>query len=189
MASKTGKVVILDANTLYPASLRSFLLYLADNEIFQPKWTNLINEEWQRHLSGKLPDMTSSKLQKITAIMNKAFPDALVTDFESIITSLELPDGDDRHVLAAAIKADADYIVTQNIKDFPSEILAAYNLEVITPDEWIIRLLDQDSKAVLRSFHEQVNSLKSPPKTAQEVLNSLEKCGLIETVSMLKFLL
>src|SRR5688572_25410125 len=138
MATKTGKVVILDANTLHPASLRSFLLYIADDEIFQPKWTNQINEEWKRHLPEKFPDLTIEKLQRITNAMNNDFPDALVTDFESIIDSLTLPDPDDRHVLAAAIKAGADYIVTHNVKDFPQVALAAYNLEAITPDEWIM---------------------------------------------------
>lgn len=189
MATKTGKVAILDANALYPASLRSFLLYLAHNEIFQPKWTNQINEEWQRHLPKKFLDMTAAKLQRITDTMNNAFPDALVTDFEDIIDSLALPDANDRHVLAAAIKADADYIITHNTKDFPLSVLAAYNLEAITPDEWIMRLLDQASEAVLKSFHEQINSLRKPPKTPEEILDSLEKCGLKGAAPILRSLL
>jgi hypothetical protein len=189
MGTKTGKIIILDANTLYLASLRSFLLYMADNDFFQPKWTDLINKEWQRHLFEKFPDMVAVKLQRITDAMNNAFPDALVTGFESIIDSLALPDTNDRHVLAAAIKAGADYIVTQNTKDFPPVALAKYDLEAITPDEWIIRLLDLDSGAVLQSFHKQVNSLRKPPKATEEVLASLERCGLKKAVPVLRSLL
>jgi hypothetical protein len=189
MAIKTGKVVILDANVLYPASLRSFLLYLAYNKIFQPKWTSQINDEWQRSLSCKLPDLTVEKLQRTTDAMNKAFPDALVTDFESIIDSLALPDTRDRHVLAAAIKAGGDYIITHNTKDFPQNVLAVYNLEAITPDKWVMRLLDQDSEGVIESFHMQVRSLRNPPKTIEEVLESFAKCGMKQTSAKLRSLL
>jgi len=188
MATKTGKIVILDANVLYPASLRSFLLYLADNEMFQPKWTSQINEEWHRNLSNKLPDMIAEKLQQITDVMNKSFPDALVANFEGLIDTLTLPDVHDRHILAAAIKANADYIITHNTKDFPQEVLAIHNLEAITPDEWVMRLLDQDPKRVLESFHKQVKSLKNPPKTADEVLAGFEKCGMKQTPKMLRSL-
>jgi hypothetical protein len=189
MAIKTGKVVILDANVLYPASLRSFLLYLAYNEIFQPKWTTQINDEWQRNLASKLPDLTVEKLQGITDTMNRAFPDALVTDFESIINSLTLPDARDRHVLAAAIKADGDYIITHNTKDFPQNVLAFYNLEAITPDKWVMRLLDQDFEGVIESLHMQVESLTNPPKTIEEVVSSFAKCGMKQTSAKLRSLL
>ena len=53
--------------------------------------------------------------------MDRHFPDALVVGFEPLIDGLTLPDADDRHVLAAAIRGQADVIITQNLKDFPRE--------------------------------------------------------------------
>jgi hypothetical protein len=51
--------------------------------------------------------------------MDAALPGAMVEHFEHRIPGLTLPDADDRHVLAAAIEAGADVIVTFNTRDFP----------------------------------------------------------------------
>jgi len=44
---------------------------------------------------------------------NLAFPDALVQDYDGLLEGLTLPDPKDRHVLAAAIKTNADVVVTK----------------------------------------------------------------------------
>ncbi len=75
--------------------------------------------------------------------MNDAVRDCLVTGYEDLIASLSLPDPDDRHVLAAAIRADADVIVTYNLKDFPAETLAPFDIEAQHPDDFLVSLLDQ----------------------------------------------
>jgi predicted nucleic acid-binding protein len=48
--------------------------------------------------------------------MNAAVRDCLVTGYEPLIGAVELPDPDDRHVLAAAIRARAQVIVTETSK-------------------------------------------------------------------------
>jgi len=82
---------VLDANVIYPAPIRDLLLNLADLEIFAPKWSEIIHEEWTRNLLVKRPDLSKSKLMRTVGIMNSAFPDAEVHGFEELIETLELP--------------------------------------------------------------------------------------------------
>ena len=92
-------VVLLDANVLFPFTLRDFLVTLATTELYQAKWTDQIHDEWTRNLLKDRPDLVDS-LPKTRALMNKAVPDCLVTGYEDLIESLELPDPNDRHVVA-----------------------------------------------------------------------------------------
>ena len=114
-------IVVLDANVIYPAPIRDLLLNLAALEIFSPKWSEIIQEEWIRNLLENRPDLSKKKLSRTVHLMNEAFPDAEVHDFEELIDQLELPDLNDRHLLAAAIHCKADAIITFNGKDFPEE--------------------------------------------------------------------
>ncbi|GAC1604294.1 MAG: hypothetical protein NVS3B25_33440 [Hymenobacter sp.] len=112
-------VAVLDACVLYPAPIRDLLLHLATLGLYTPKWTEIIHDEWTRNLLKNRQDLTAEQLQKTKAAMCGAFPDADVLHFEALIEALELPDLDDRHLLAAAIRCQADIIVTSNLKDFP----------------------------------------------------------------------
>ncbi len=112
---------VLDACVLYPAPIRDILLNLAEQDLFSPKWSETIQEEWLRNLILNRPDLTRKKLERTVKAMNGAFPKAMVKSFNSLISSLELPDPDDRHVLAAAIKSEANLIITFNLKDFPQK--------------------------------------------------------------------
>ncbi|MEV5749880.1 PIN domain-containing protein [Actinoallomurus sp. NPDC052308] len=82
------------------------------------KWTDQILDEVFSNLGARRPGI-AEKLPRVRELMNRAVPDALVTDCEPLIEGLKLPDPHDRHVLAAAIKAGAQIIVTANVKDFP----------------------------------------------------------------------
>lgn len=103
-----------------------------------------------------------------------------------MIESLSLPDPDDRHVLAAAIRADADVIVTFNLKDFPASVLAGYNIEAQHPDDFLLSLFDADPGPVCISVKRQREGLLNPPKTTEDLLATLESQGLLQTVSRLR---
>jgi len=169
---------ILDANVIYPAPVRDLLLNLADQEIFSPKWSEIIHEEWIRNLLINRTDLSKSKLLRTVKIMNSVFPDAEVHGFEDLIDNLELPDLDDRHVLAAAIHCNADAIITFNQKDFPKKYVREYNIEVYNPDKFLNLLHKLSPEIVRQAFDNQLESLQHPAKTKQELIDTLVKCNL-----------
>jgi hypothetical protein len=113
-------------------------------------------------------------------------PDSLVTGFEKHIPTLNLPDPEDRHVLAAAIECHADAIVTFNLKDFPEALLAPYQIRVIHPDVFVCKCLLDYPLQVITAIHKQQQSLKSPPCSMTKFLEVLFQAGLPETSTYLK---
>ncbi len=114
---------LLDANVLYPAPMRDVLMQLAVTDLFKAKWSEDIHREWIDALMRKEPHPDRAALERTRDLINHATRDCLMTGYEALIPSLELPDPGDRHVLAAAIVGRCDVIVTQNLRDFPDEAL------------------------------------------------------------------
>lgn len=182
----TPLTAILDACVLYPAPLRDFLLHLACSGIFQARWSEQIHDEWIRNLLKNRPDLTEGQLLRTRELMNKAVPDCLVTGHLEIAKSLVLPDADDTHVLAAAICSQAQAIVTFNGKDFPCDALAPYGIVAQHPDDFVRHLIALDLSAVCGAFKRQRASLKSPPQSAEQLLDTLERQGLATSVADLR---
>jgi predicted nucleic acid-binding protein len=178
----------LDANVLYPADLRSFLMYLAVPGIFRARWSADVHEEWMSNLLENRPDLSRTKLERTRELMDRHAPGALVAGYEHLIPALNLPDPDDRHVLAAAIRGNADVIVTSNIRDFPAEILEEYDIEAQTPDEFVLHLIGLYPDEVRNAAEEHRCSLRNPSKTLDEYLNTLERQGLVESCRALRAL-
>ncbi|MEZ9426255.1 PIN domain-containing protein [Vibrio lentus] len=160
MASYT---VILDACVMYPAPLRSYLMYLANTGLFRARWTEQIHDEWTRNLLKNRPELNAEQLQRTRQLMNANVPDCLIEGYESLIDGLTLPDVDDRHVVAAAIKGQAESIITFNLKDFPSCELEPLGLTAIHPDEFLCDMFELDSSACVKAAQQQRASLKRPP--------------------------
>jgi predicted nucleic acid-binding protein len=113
-------VVVYDASVLYPSTLRDLLIRVAQSGLVQAKWTDGILDEMFAALHRHRPDLDQHKLDRTRALMATAVRDWKISGHEPLIDSLKLPDPDDRHVLAAAIKARAQVIVTSNLRDFPA---------------------------------------------------------------------
>jgi predicted nucleic acid-binding protein len=175
-----------DANVLYPSELRNLLMHLALTGLFRAKWSAAVHEEWMSSLLKKRPDLTREKLERTRMLMDRHAADALVTGYEDLIPGLQLPDPEDRHVVAAAIRGRADVIVTMNLKDFPADIIAPFGIDAQHPDEFILHLLDLAPGPVLAAAQAHRQSLKNPPKTVAEYLGTLERQGLTQTVSVLR---
>lgn len=177
---------LLDANVLYPAPVRDLLLHLANVDLYKPRWTDKIQEEWMRNLLKNRKDITSDKLLQTKFAMNMAFPDANVQHYETLMTGLALPDENDRHILAAAIKCNADVIVTFNIRDFPLPSIKKFEIEVQHPDTFVMNIIDLDEPTALDAFKNQVANLKNPPKSNIEVLSLLTRIGLPKSAARFK---
>lgn len=178
--------VIFDACVLYPFFLRDMLMRLALTNLFRAKWTDQIHEEWIRNLLKDRPEIPKERLIKTRQKMDTHVLDALVENYEVLIDSLQLPDPDDRHVLAAAIKSNADLIVTCNLKDFPPEFLKPYEIEALHPDEFISDLFDLDSFACTQAIKAQLAAYKNPKLGIDEYLVHCRKQGLAKTANRLE---
>jgi hypothetical protein len=152
---------------------------------FRARWSAHIHEEWKRNLLMNRPDLTREQLDRTSALMDGAIPDCLVTGHESLVPNLTLPDQDDRHVLAAAIRCNAAVIVTFNERDFPSDALKPYGIEAQHPDVFIDNLFDLDPAAVITAAQRQRQHLKSPPMSVDQLLETLLRQGLVQTTKAL----
>jgi len=178
--------VIYDACVMYPAPLRSLLMYLALSGRFRARWSETIHQEWMRNLQADRPDLPPGAAVRVRELMDRHVPGALVTGFESLIPGITLPDPNDRHVVAAAIQTRAEAIVTFNLKDFPDQDLLPFGVRAIHPDDFITDLMELHIGAVLEAVRRHRASLKKPPFSAHEYLDCLLKQRLPETVSRLR---
>jgi len=179
-------IVFYDANVLYPAELRNFLMHLALVGVFRAKWSADVHEEWIGSLLEDRPDLTRAQLERTRQLMDKAAPDALITGYGHLIPSLVLPDERDRHVLAAAIHGEASILVTCNLADFPAHTLRQFDIEARHPDEFVLSLCDLSPALVTEAAENHRTSLKNPAKTVEEYLNSLASQGLPKTAKVLR---
>jgi predicted nucleic acid-binding protein len=179
-------VVVLDACVLYPAALRDLLMRLAVHGLIQAKWTEEIHQEWMTAVLRERPDLTRERLQRTRELMDAHASDCLVTGHERHIEQLALPDEKDRHVLAAAIESEADAVVTWNVSDFPKAATDVQGIEVWTPDELLVCLIGKDREAVLNVMREHRASLKNPPKTEEEYLETLVQQKLAKAIQILR---
>ncbi len=181
----TRLTALLDANILYPAPTRDIFLQLAVDDVFRAKWTRDIHREWIAALLRNEPHRERAALERTRDFMNQATRDCLVTGYETLISSLELPDPQDRHVLAAAIVGRCDVIVTFNLRDFPETAVTPFEIEVQHPDAFLSSHLD----LMPESFRDAVRKIRArlvaPSLSVQDYLAILAGQGLVATAAEL----
>lgn len=163
-------------------------MYLAQTGIYRARWTDQIHDEWIRNLLAKRPDIPYEKLSKVRELMDRSVPGALVTGYEALVKAIELPDPDDRHVVAAAIQTRAEAIITFNLKDFPAACLDRYSIQAVHPDQFIADQFDMDAANVIKAARNHRSSLKKPPFTPEAYLDCLMRQELPQTVNRLSSL-
>lgn len=186
MAGYYRYTAVLDACVLYPAPLRDLLLSLAAEGVFGARWTLEIQDEWIRNLSANRTDLKPEALARTVELMNDAIEDCLIENYEFMIGSLNLPDPNDRHVLAAAIVGHADAIVTFNLKDFPDAVANLHGIEILHPDDFVVAQYDLDPIRFLRIIKANRDRLKNPPKSAEDFIETYELQGLAQTCKLLR---
>jgi predicted nucleic acid-binding protein len=180
---------VLDSCVLFPASLRDFLIELATTPLYMARWSEEIHREWIENLLEQHSDLKREQLEYTKGLMNKAVRGSVVTGYEGLVDGLVLPDPDDRHVLAVAIHAQAEVIVTLNLRHFPKARLEPHGVRAVHPDAFVLGLLAQDSQVVLQCLQACQKRLKNPPRSMEEHLVRLERTGLVKTAEALRGLL
>lgn len=178
---------VLDTNIIYPIAIRDLLFWFAFFDLFTPKWSKHIFDEWESVMTRK--GVSEEEILKRTGRANEAFPDAMIENYESLIDSLTLPDMKDCHVLAAAIKTNANVIVTNNLKDFPQDYLMSFGLKAKNADDFITDTIDLNQERAVLAFRKLVLNRTNPDLDEYEVLDVFRKNGLVESANYLHSLI
>lgn len=158
-------VAVLDANVLYPFRIRDVLLTFSQHGLFRARFTDCIINEWVRSLIGNKPGAAAS-VRAQEKIIREKFSECFVSGYQHLINGLVLPDPDDRHVLAAAIRCSAQVIVSWNAKHFPADILAKHDVELLTPDDFLVNTFDiypTDCAQALKAVRTRYNNPQFNP--------------------------
>lgn len=141
---------VLDTNVIYPIQIRDLLFWFAYSGLYTVKWSQHIFDEWIDVMKRR--DVPEEEIQNRVNRANRTFPDALVQNYDPIIQCLTLPDEKDKHVLAAAIKANVHVIVTNNLKDFPDENLSSFGISAKSADEFLADIIDLNQEKAVKHF-------------------------------------
>jgi predicted nucleic acid-binding protein len=179
-------IIVYGACVLHSAPLRDLLIRIAGTGIVRARWSSEILDECFRSIHERRPDLPTGALDRTRALMVDAVPDCIITGYEHLVDGLDLPDPDDRHVLAAAVRANAQGIITFNINDFPDHVLARYDMEVKHPDEFVLESIDLASGAVVKCVADQAIALRNPTVTVSQLLDTLRRAGLVRSVARLR---
>jgi predicted nucleic acid-binding protein len=178
--------VLFDADVFYRSPVRDLLVQLAAKGLFRGRWTNQIHDEWIENLLKNRPNISRAQLERTRELINSSVLGCLVTDYEELMAGISLPDPNDVHVLAAAIRTQAQVIVTYNTKDFPPASLLKYGIEPQHPDTFLRYQMDLNLPMVLFCVKMIRARLKNPQKTAKEYLQTLFSQQLPQTVDILR---
>lgn len=149
------------------------MLRLAERGRYRALWSADIVDELRQNLVELVaPTAVDSLLGQMAA----AFPDAEVTGYESLLAGLTC-DPKDRHVLAAAIRANTGAIVTFDTGDFPTSSVKPYEIEIIHPDTFLLDQLDLAPVAVINELVHQAAANRRAPRTLPQLLDALERAG------------
>ena len=165
---------VLDACVLVPVSLADTLLRAAEKGLYRPLWSGRILTEARDAIEEIHP---GTDVGKRFMAMQDAFGDAMVTGWEGPEAGIFLPDKDDRHVVATAIRAGAHAIVTANVTDFPAAALAPLGLQAVHPDDFLLDQLDLSPPTLLQVIREQADHTRRPPLTPLDLATMLGRAG------------
>ena len=171
---------VLDANVFYSTWVTDPLLCMADAELYEPVWSRRIMGEVREHLPSVWRRATREGVDRYLRTLSMAFPEATVGDWEPLEGMVSgLPDPDDRHVVAVAIRSGAHVVVTSNLKDFPDGCLGRFGLRAVSPDGFLSMLFDDDPDAAASAMRGLVKSKRHPPRTMEEEIGRLRGLGLV----------
>jgi len=172
------QVVLTDACVLYSRVLRDYLLYAAEYLIIAVAWSQTILDEVTSHLMDNIPGFDEQSAARLVAAMTKTFPyarrDPGPADYQRL-ADMTLPDEGDRHVLAAALAAQADIVCTANLVLFPPSITCKFQLSVMSPDQLICHLVEKHPETMVLVHQTSVANLAAA--TDESTIEALRRAG------------
>ena len=165
--------VVLDSCVIFPMHLCDTLFRAAEIGLYDLYWSQEILDGATRNLvnTGR---MKSERAAHFEAALKAAFPNAMVEVPDNLIQQMTNDPGD-RHVAAAAVVAKAEVIVTSNLRDFPPESLNPWGITALHPDVFLNRLYEVTPDLMANVVWQQVEDLKNPPLTVDELLVRLRE--------------
>jgi predicted nucleic acid-binding protein len=184
------RIVLADANVLYSRVLRDYLVYAADQGAISIRWSRAILVEAVTHLQANNSRFDDEQGELLIRLLNDAYPQAEVEPTASArrkVKRLDMPDEDDRHVLAAAVTAHADILCTDNVKDFPSETMVSVGIESLTTDALLSWLVTMYPSKMLEAHRRAVASLTGA--TDRSTIAALRRAKATKTADLMEALL
>lgn len=169
-------VVVLDANVLYCIAVTDLMATMATRRLFRPHWSPQILDEVTRNLNRR-PDLNSAAVARRIEHLNRALPDALVQVPASLIEAMPINETD-RHVLALAVHVGAQAVVTDNLRDFPLDLLdllAEFGVDALSPGAFTLAQIDVNRDAVAACITGMAARRRNPPMTSREVVDALSR--------------
>jgi len=173
-------VTVFDACILYPFHLRNIVVQAAVDHLVEGRWTEMIHDEWIRNLADSAPAIPVERLQNTRRLMNEALPMAMVKGYEEQIPIVNLPDPNDRHVVAAGITAGASIILTWNLRHFPAKELKKFGVRKQTPDTFLSSLYDQVPDLIIGSLANARRNLTKSRISPPDFIDILNNQKLIQ---------
>ena len=180
--------VFVDANVLYSRTLRDWICLLAlagDGLSYHLLWSEDVLAEWIYHLRKKNPDLSDAAIGGHRRRLLNAFPHAMVTGYDPA-TVPATPDPDDRHVLAAATAAAADFLLTAHLADFPTACVQD-QFEVISPDDFLNLMTDRNPGLIGQVLAQQLHYFRTRPINPNPACNVTDLCDRLTAAGAPRF--
>ena len=178
-------VVVLDANVLFPVRLRDVLLSFAEEGLFRARFTDDIIAEWTENLIRLKPSLEGS-VRTQEDLIRANFGECFVQGYHALIAGLALPDPNDRHVLAAAIRCSAQIIVTENLRDFPANMLEEHDVQALGADDFLAGTYDLFPSDAVRALRAVRRRYRNPAMNPSEFVLDLTRNGLPKLAAMIR---
>ena len=165
--------MVLDANVLYGIAVTDLMATVATRRLFRPHWSAQILDEVTRSLTRR-PELNNAAVARRIEHLNRALPDALVPVPPLLIEAMPINEKA-RHVLALAVHVGAQPVVTGNLRDFPTDQLAQFGVDALSPDAFTLAQIDLDREAVAACIDVMAARRRNPPMTSPQVVDALSR--------------
>lgn len=183
-------VVLSDANVMFSRVLRDYVLYAMTHQLIRVRWSQTILDEAVRRLIEKVDGFDGASGERLVTAMNGTFPYSqveLTEEAKATVADFVLVDDNDRHVIAAAVAAEATSVCSDDLTAFPPEVMATLGIEWVTADALLSTLVEEAPEAMLKVHRTAVSRL--PGATDESTIAALRGARAERTADLMEALL